>query len=489
MPSSSRVVTGELDTPNPSGGAWEPRNALVARWALGLVAFTWYAAFSLGALARHLGGFDLSVFDQAIANLAHLRAPVSTIKGFDLFGDHFHPIIAVVAPFYRLFPHASTLLVVQAAALGLSVVIVTKAVQDFFGTRRGLAIGFAYAISWGLQSALYFGFHEVSLGVPIIAATAAHHLRRSWRAGTWWAVFLLLVKEDLAFTVFAFGIYLCVQKQFRHGIALAVGSVVWFVLVIAVFVPVLNPYGRYLYWPGGGPAQWTPGQPKLGLDAGTLWSWQKVLTVVLVLAPMLFLALRSWLAIALLPTLGWRFLSANPHYWGTKYHYSEILMPITFLAGVAGMVKLRLPLRLPQWSPHWLRRDPRRTVTAAVVVLAIVIGAGFPFAKALRPGYWQPCARCSAASAASAMIPSGVSVTADDALLPEFVDRDTLHVLAPGLVDGVGEPLRTAYVLIDTQHTQQYDQPGWLTQLQAGVLSSDYAQIFSRDGFVVYRLR
>ena len=488
MPSSSRLVSGELDTPNPSAGAWGSRDALVARWALGLVAFAWYTAFSLGALARHLGGFDLSVFDQAIAGLAHFRAPVSTIKGFDLFGDHFHPIIAVVAPFYRLFPHASTLLVVQAAALSLSVVIVTKAIQDVFGAGRGLVAGFAYAISWGLQSALYFGFHEVSLGVPILAAAAAHYLRRSWRAGTWWAIFLLLVKEDMALTVVTLGIYLCVQKQYRRGIALGAGAIGWLVLVLGVFVPALNPYGRYLYWPGGAPAQWTPGQPRLGLDAGTLWSWQKVLTVVLVLVPTLFLALRSWLAIILLPTLGWRFLSANPHYWGTKYHYSEILMPVTFLAGAAGMATLRLPRRAPQW----LRHDSRRAVTVvavAVAVIAMAIGAGFPFAKALSPGYWRQCARCSAAAAASAVIPSGVSVTADDALLPEFVDRDTLHVLAPGLVDGLGKPLRTAYVLVDSQHTQQYSQPGWLPQLQAGVLSSDYTQVFSRDGFVVYRLR
>ena len=55
----------------------------------------------------------------------------------DLFGDHFHPIIAIAAPFYRIYPHPSTLLVVQAAALALSVLIVTKAVQELFGPRLG----------------------------------------------------------------------------------------------------------------------------------------------------------------------------------------------------------------------------------------------------------------------------------------------------------------------------------------------------------------
>ncbi|MGH8891322.1 MAG: DUF2079 domain-containing protein, partial [Acidothermaceae bacterium] len=237
----------------------------------------------------------------------------------------------------------------------------------------------------------------------------------------------------------------------------------------------------YLYWPGSAPLQSTPGQPSFGIDATTLWSWQKVFTLVLVLAPMLFLALRSWLAIALIPTLGWRFLSANPHYWGTKYHYSEILMPITFLAGAAGAVGI-------SWPPR-LRRSALRGISIAVVVVGLAIAPGFPFAHAISLGYWKSCARCAAADAALARIPSGASVTSDDALLPSVVNRDTTHVLAPGLLDGRGRPLRTAYVLVDVQHTTQFSQPGWLADLQAGVLSADYTAVFSRGGYVVYRKR
>lgn len=483
MPGSSGLATGAIGASAPARSALPPA-ALLARWSLGFAAFAWYAAFSLNAAARHLGGFDLAIFDQAIANLAHFRAPVSDIKGFDLFGDHFHPIIAIVAPCYRLYPHPGTLLVIQAAALGLSVVIVTKALQETLGAHSGFAMGFAYAISWGLQSALYFGFHEVSLGVPIIAAVSARCLRREWSRAAVYAAFLLLVKEDLALTVAAFGVYLCIQHAYRHGVALIATSLVWLGLVVGVVIPLLNPYGRYLYWPGGAPPQWTPGQPKLGLDADTLWSWQKVLTLVLLFAPMLFLALRSWLAIVLVPTLAWRFLSANPHYWGTKYHYSEILMPVAFLAGAAGLVGL-LGARMAA-----TRVRPERLTRAfaiAVVAVGLAISVGFPFAKGVRPSYWGECTRCAAASAAVAQVPHGVSVAADDALLPSLVDRDTVHVLAPALVDGLGEPLRPSYVVVDTMHTVQYSQPRWLAALRAGVLSSDYTQVFSRDGYVVYR--
>ena len=454
---------------------------MLARWLLGLAAFGWYTAFSLQAHARHLGSFDLAIFTQAVARLAHLQAPVSTIKGFDLFGDHFHPIIAVAAPFYRLFPHAETLLVVQAAALAASVVVVTKALQGVFGPRLGLAIGFGYAVSWGLQGALSFGFHEVSLGVPLIAAAAACYLRRSWVAGSWWAASLLLVKEDMAFTVFAFAVYLWIRRQRRLGAVLAGVAAAWFAVVVVAVMPALNPWRRYLYWPGGGPAQWTPGQPRVGVDASTLWSWQKMVTLVLVLAPMLFLALRNWLGLVLVPTLGWRFASANPHYWGTSYHYSEILMPITFLAGAGGAAAVPARLLLAR------RRLFIRALAAGVVGVGIALLAVFPFGKALAPGYWQPCPRCAAADAALVAVPAGVTVAADDTLLGSLVDRDSVHVLAPGLVDGLGRPLRPDYVVIDIHHTGQYDQPGWLSELRSGVLAGDYRPVFSHGGYIVYR--
>lgn len=482
MSSSGRVATGATQARSDTARAGFAMSPGLTRWLLGGASFAWYTAFSLQAHARHLGSFDLAIFTQAVARLAHLQAPVSTIKGFDLFGDHFHPIIAVVAPFYRLFPHAGTLLVAQAAALALAVVVVTKALQGITGPRLGLAIGFAYAISWGLQTALVFGFHEVSLGVPIMAAAAACYLKGRWTAGSWWAVALLTVKEDMALTVLAFAAYLCIRRQYRLGGLLAGVAVTWFAVVVAVVMPSLNPWHRYLYWPGGGPAQWTPGQPRLGLDASTLWSWQKVLTLVLVLAPMLFLALRHWLALVLVPTLGWRFASANPHYWGTSYHYSELLMPITFLAGAGGAAAVRAHL------PVVRRRAFTRAVAAAAVVVAIGLTAAFPFGRAITPGYWEPCSRCAAADAALARVPDGVTVTADDTLLAALVDRRTVHVLAPGLVDGLGRPLRSDYVVIDTSHVEQYDQPGWLSELRSGVLARDYTPVFARDGYVVYHL-
>src|SRR5262245_2734740 len=98
-------------------------------YLLAAVCFGGYAALSI---SRHLHGrttgFDLGIFESAVRGYAQLHAPIVDLKGpgFNLLGDHFHPILALLAPAYRLFPTPITLLVAQAALLAASVIPVTR---------------------------------------------------------------------------------------------------------------------------------------------------------------------------------------------------------------------------------------------------------------------------------------------------------------------------------------------------------------------------
>lgn len=70
-----------------------------------------YAAYSVRAhlrLATH--GFDLGIFRQIGRGYAAGGAPMVELKelGFHALGDHFRPILELLAPAYRLFPHAET---------------------------------------------------------------------------------------------------------------------------------------------------------------------------------------------------------------------------------------------------------------------------------------------------------------------------------------------------------------------------------------------
>src|SRR5258705_2779678 len=98
-------------------------------YALAIAFFGLYTTLSV---SRHLrlrsSGYDLGIFEQAIRGYAHLRPPVVDLKGpgYFLLGDHFHPILALLGPVYRLFPSPVTLLIAQAALLAVSIIPLTR---------------------------------------------------------------------------------------------------------------------------------------------------------------------------------------------------------------------------------------------------------------------------------------------------------------------------------------------------------------------------
>lgn len=239
-------------------------------------------------------GFDLGIFEEAVRGYARFGAPVAALKGtgFNLLGDHFSPLLAVLAPLYRLFPCAATLLAAQAGLFALSCVPVTGLAVERLGRLRGVAVGLAYGLSWGLWKASIFDFHEVALAVPLIAWSAVALARGRYRAAVCWALPLLLVKEDQGLLLAGVGVYVFCRGRRRLGAAAVLAAIAGTLLAVLVVVPALNPGGVYSYGANGA---WH-GDPLTRL----LLPWQpKQDTVIMLLAPTLFVALRSPLALLL----------------------------------------------------------------------------------------------------------------------------------------------------------------------------------------------
>jgi uncharacterized membrane protein len=68
----------------------------------------------------------------------------------------------------------------------------------------------------------------------------------------------------------------------------------------------------------------------------------KLVTLLLLVLPTAFLALRSPLALVAVPTLLWALSLERPGLlWGTADHYSAVLMPIVFAAFVEALTRVR----------------------------------------------------------------------------------------------------------------------------------------------------
>ena len=117
-----------------------------AAWLIALATFAVYTTISVFRYLRlDPGSWDLGIYTEYVRQFALLRAPVVTIRGsgFNLLGDHFQPIVALIAPFYRLFPGPATLLVVQALLTAGSVVPVCAAASRSLPARTA-----GMACSW-----------------------------------------------------------------------------------------------------------------------------------------------------------------------------------------------------------------------------------------------------------------------------------------------------------------------------------------------------
>jgi uncharacterized membrane protein len=439
------------------------------------VFFVLYAAFSV---ARYLGGlstaYDLGIFTQAVRAYAEVRAPVAELKGpgYNLLGDHFHPLLALLAPAYRVFPSPVTLLVAQALLLAGSAVPVTRLAIDRLGTRSGGCVGIAYGLSWGLQQTVKFDFHEVALAVPLLALALVALAEQRWSAAVLWAVPLLGVKEDLPATVAAIGAYLLLRRQWRLGAATVLGSVLAGVLIVCWLLPALNPAHRYGYAQVAAP----DGQdPVLRL----LTPGEKPGTVLALLAPTLFLALRSPLVLLAVPTLLWRFWSTNPYYWGTGFHYSAVLMPIVFVALVDGLVRLR-GSRAP--SVAWSGTMLARLAPPVVALVAVVATAGLPMRALVVTGELGSARLAAAHRAVLRQIPDGATVAASNGLAPQLVSRCTVY-LFPNVPGG---GVRPEWIVRGDPPYDSLSSPERTDQVVDLLPSLGYREVARGDGIVLY---
>jgi uncharacterized membrane protein len=402
-----------------------PDRVLPAVAAAGL--FVVYTTLSvLRHRALETSGFDLGIFEQEVRSYADGRWPTSTLKGpgFPLLGDHFSPITATIAPLYRLVPSPVTLLVVQAALLAIAVYPLARWAYQRSGWALSATVATGYGLSWGIAQTVGFDFHEVAFAVPLLAFSAVALGEGRLRAAVWWAVPLALVKEDLGLTIAVLGLLVAWRGERRLGRLTAAVGVLSTVVEMGIIIPALNPLHHNAY----------TASVHTGLIADLVNLARpdtKIATVVLLLAPTAFLAVRSPLFLLAVPTLAWRFVAGNPAYWGTMFHYSAVLMPIVFAAFVDVMIRDR--------------SYRRRRLAVSLAVTALLL-PGAPLAELVSPRLWSPGPAVTATEQLLDRIPTGASVAASNWLAPRLTGRDDVSLFQEATLTEV----RPEYIVVDT---------------------------------------
>jgi uncharacterized membrane protein len=425
--------------------------------ALMLVIGTAYGALSLLRFRRFtFSSWDNAIFEQAVKGYARPGAPIVDIKGpgFNILGDHFSPIDALIAPLYRVFPSAQTILVAQVVLIAISVGVIAALAMRRLGTGIGAVIGLAYGLSFGLQSAVEADFHEVAFGAPLLALAGAAYVERRYGAVVAWSLPLLLVKEDLGLTVAVIGGVLWAVGERRRGPMLVGAGLIAMALIVLVIVPAFNPGDSYAY------------SSSLGGDRGILATLgddpgRKLATVALTFGITGLAALASpWVLLAL-PTFAWRFAGDNAYYWGTDWHYSLLLMPIVFVAMIDAM-------------DRWPRL--RWATLVAVVVTGFTL-VNSPLTALLHSETYDEAPRAASAREAIGRIPQGASVETDIGLIGHLVTDHPVYWLGT-----VGDA-KPAYVLFDV--AAGIGSPSDIVKYAEDKHGGTYRLVYDKDGYLL----
>ena len=451
------------------------RNGTMLAWGLAALWCAVYCALSIRDQQRMItSGFDLGIFDEAVRAYAHGHLPYVVLKGehFDLLGDHFSPILATLAPLYLLFPSVCTLLIAQAALMAVGMVPLVRWAARDVGLHAATVVGIGYGASWGIASAIGFDMHEIAFAVPLLAFSATALGRRRWHTAVAWALPLLLVKEDLGVTVAMIGILIACRGPRRLGLLTAATGLLGSWLEINVLIPSLNPGGRYTYSGSITGALSTGSLPET--LAHFITPETKVVTVLLMLAPTAFLALRSPITLLVLPTLAWRFLSDDTTYWGTGFQYSAVLMPIVFAGFIDALARLRAANRKEAAA------GVRTALITSLAVTALLL-PDFPLGALAHAATWKTDSRVAAAHRVLALIPGNATVAASNQLVPQLTDRDTVS-----LVDPSSPVDRPEWLIVDTQEPEGFPLSGdQQNQIIEQLKAEGYRTVADQAGYLL----
>ena len=486
---------------------------LVATWwlppviacAIGAL-YVCYSVAQWRALAAP--SWDLGIFTEAVQAYSRFEAPIVPIKGpgYNLLGDHFHPLLALLGPIFRLFPSALTLLVVQDALIAVSVLPIARLAQRLLGRGGALLVGLAYGLGWGLQGAVAAQFHEVCLAVPLLAFGGVAFVERRWGACMAWLVPLVLVKEDLGLTVFMAGLVIAWRRRGEgrsavlRGLAYALFGIVAFVVTVKVLLPAMNPAGTWAYSLDG--AATGAGTPTAGTTTAraipSLWDILttpsvKLATLLVLLAGAGFVGSASpWFALVL-TTLAWRFAgSVETYYVWDSWHYNAVLVPIAACSLLDVISRWLAPecaaAETGADSEDEAPASSTRRWRVAAWVVACVPALSLAITASALPLWQLPSLtedpRMAAAQGALDAVPEGVSIETDTTLLARLVPgREVYWVGTTGKMETPPE-----YVVIDARSYawggQQVDAESWGSAAHPG---HSYETVYAKQGFRVAR--
>ncbi len=431
-----------------------------------LIVLVFSIVYSVLAIMRHVSlhseAADLGIFTQEIYKYAHFQGIFNTIKGQNIFADHFSPFLMLLAPLWWLWPSASMLLVVQAVALSFGAWVVYYIAIKMLNDRLiAWCLAVAFVLAPSIQAPVAADFHEIIFVPAALLLLFYFQQRQKWLG--YWIIFALalLIKENVATYLIAWSLFYGFTSHRWKQAWIGIGvSAVYFLIVLKGVIPHYTAGAAYQYL-NMGPLGSTPGEIiKNSLIHPQLLVHQffhfdtaqhpgfapdlKIFTQVSLLAVFGFLPILAPLALIFAaPMLIEQFLLDFPYHWGLTFHYSTPITVVLVIATLFGLARFGSNRKLQQ--------------ILAVFILVSSIAYSLQqrtfITDIFRRSTYQVTTAEHEAVQVAGRIPANASVATNSSLLPHIAGRNDIirwpgYYGEDGAIGFKNKPLVQDYAII-----------------------------------------
>jgi len=329
--------------------------------------------FDLGIMHQTAYNTYRAVATEDYGRFLELTNPHGS-QQFNRMAVHVDVTIALVAMLYFIYSSPATLVVAQAAIVGIGawyVYLIARHIFHGYKMQYALSLTFAglYLMQPALQRIVLFDFHAVALAMTSILMMIYYMLKKRYVSGFVAFVFSVLSKEQVALTTGTLAGLIVFEGQWksmyghvreghmkalwssaqrralssraRFPLIILLSSIVWFFIVIFLVIPYYRQGDHFAVERYN-----SFGNSSGGILLGLLLNPQEVFKsifslstfsyVVALLSPYAFLSLLSPMALAALPEAAINLLSNSTSMRSINFHYTALFHPIMTYSAILG---------------------------------------------------------------------------------------------------------------------------------------------------------
>lgn len=457
---------------------------------LSLAFFLLNSSIIAQGIARHMSlssrGFDMGIFDQAVWNTLRGDILFSSIRGnFNLMGDHFEPVLFLLAPFYAVFAHPFTLIIVQSAVLSLAIFpLYWIAREKLPGRFLVFSLVISYILNRSVRGIGLSDFHPESFMVMFSFCAFYYLVKNRLFLFVVFCLLILACKETAVFIIIGLGLYalFTLKKRFTGGALVFAGIAAW-IIETKVVMPVFSNSQGYIYY-----ARMPFGNSYAENISFVLHHPLQFLAFVFMpakidycfrlLGPLAYIPLFAPgefpLVIAPLITM---LLGSSSHigYYLTSSHYVGHVLAFVYIGGIYGAANLLGFIKERKSLAPWIKKR-----CAFIFGLLIIIFSLFFHGKTDAHKFQKFIDGIQASRSAQRlsylkMIPKEATVSATSNLVPHLAHRKFIYDL--GEKNEPDFTLKVEYLVIDYSFFDQKISDKDATN--AKILQQGYRMLFS----------